>query len=431
MTRSPTTEQDFGHGVLGPIVAEFCLRLWSLASLMDRPDDVALLFCARGGLRMQLAYERFLAATGLPSSAHLAPLMVSRVAAVRPSIQRTLDDHSETLSPAVTATLEQEFGRRAMSVAEVFGFVTGVAPSTPGPAWDETFTSARLLDLVRHADGAAGRAALADQARLFVRHVGEARAGKSTVVLVDTGLYGTTRALMAEGMPELDVGCALLARSYRPGAVRDPRTAGLSLDAFGYSPLHPRTAILRYWQYVEWLFEPALPSVRTFTVGGGAVQSNLEVPGWRERLDATPASAFTGVLDYLDGLPNGPADRVVAEGERAWRQLYRAVVWPRDHHGELLAVGDRSHDFGRDGMFGQRSFSSPFASLRGESMWREGEIARTGSAFRLPLLMAIEAAYSARKVARSVARWREAKHGGQLSHARPQDLPVAPAAELP
>jgi hypothetical protein len=38
-------------------------------------------------------------------------------------------------------------------------------------------------------------------------------------------------------------------------------------------------------------------------------------------------------------------------------------------------------------------------------MWREGEIARSGSALRHALLAAIETAYVARHVKRTVTRW--------------------------
>ena len=67
MSRSLVTSETFGREVFGPIFAEFCLRLWSLGSLLQPPDEVALLFCARGGLRMQWGYERFLQALRLPS----------------------------------------------------------------------------------------------------------------------------------------------------------------------------------------------------------------------------------------------------------------------------------------------------------------------------------------------------------------------------
>ena len=72
MTRPEATAEKFGHGLLGPIVAEFCLRLWSLGSLLERPAETSMLFCARGGLRMQLAYDRFLAASELA-----APVAIS------------------------------------------------------------------------------------------------------------------------------------------------------------------------------------------------------------------------------------------------------------------------------------------------------------------------------------------------------------------
>ena len=73
MTQQPVTSESFGRAVLGPIFAEFCLRLWSIGALLTEPGRAALLFCARGGLRMHLAYEAFLSSSCLPGSAGLHP----------------------------------------------------------------------------------------------------------------------------------------------------------------------------------------------------------------------------------------------------------------------------------------------------------------------------------------------------------------------
>lgn len=402
--RRAVTAETFGRDVLGPIVAEFCLRLWSLASLMDRRDDAALLFCARGGLRLQLAYERFLGASGLESPAHVAPLMVSRVVAIRPALARAVDEETPTLLPATATTLTYEFPRATL--AEVAIAMSGVAPAAEtGAEVDAPFTPRGFAALLRHPAGRPVAEAITTQAGLFTRHLRQALDDRRHAVIVDTGLYGTTGSLLAEGLPDLHASSALLARTFRPG----PRTAatfGLSLQAQGYSPLLRRTALLRYWHFVEWLFEPDLQSVRWFTDENGTVRSNLEIPDWWQRLGPAPGTAFAGILDYLDGLPAGPASRIVTDADRAWDEFRRAVVWPSREHGLALAVGTRSDDFGTDRTWGERSWQGPVAALRGSSMWRGGEIARSGSRLRLPLLAAVEGAYCARHVHRTLSRLR-------------------------
>jgi hypothetical protein len=164
--------------------------------------------------------------------------------------------------------------------------------------------------------------------------------------------------------------------------------------------------MLRYWHFVEWLFEPELPSVRTFTEDGGVPRSNLEVDAWEEQVEPEPGSAFAGVVAYLDALPAGSAGLIVHDADRAWGEFRRAVIWPDRSHGDALSVGTRSHDFGIDSTWTARSWSGPIAALRGSAMWREGEIARSGSPLRRPLLAAIETAYAARGVKRAVAKRR-------------------------
>jgi hypothetical protein len=396
------TPETFGREVLGPLVGEFCLRLWSLSAQMQRPDDAALLFCARGGLRMQMAYDRFLTASGLPSTVPAASLMVSRVVAARSTLARTVEEGSDHLLPAAATTLSYEFP--SSTLFEVAVAMSGVAPRAGGSRWSQAFTPEAFAALLRHSDGQPVADALVEQAGLFERHLRTTLGGRSRAVLVDTGLFGSTAHLLTEGVSDVEFSSALIARSYRPGPP-NPRTFGLSVEAEGYNPLRRRTALLRYWHFVEWLFEPDLPSVRTFTDDHGAVRSNLEVPGWSARVAPPRGHPFTGVLDYLKALPSGPAERIVPDADRAWSRFRRAVVWPDRRHGEVLMAGDRSHDFGTNATWSHRSWRGPVAALRGSTMWREGEIARSGSTLRRPLLAAIETAYGARHVKRAVTRW--------------------------
>jgi hypothetical protein len=400
MSPSSVTAESFGHDVLGPIIGEFCLRLWSLGSLLERPDGAAMLFCARGGLRMQLAYERFLAASGLPSPVHVAPLLVSRVVAIRPALVHGVDQGLDHLVPAAAATLAYEF--RNSTLADTAVAVSGVAP-TRRTNWDTPLTPAGFAGLLRHPDGEPVVEALRLQAALFTRHLREVLGARDHAMIVDTGLHGTTRQLLTEGLPAITFSSALIARSFRNGVGR-ARTFGLSVEATGYSPLRRRTAVLRHWHFLEWLFEPELPSARTFTEVDGAVRSNLEVPGWEQRIAPTPDTAYAGVLAYLDALPKGSAEQVLRDVDRAWDTFRQAVVRPRPDQVEALRVGIRSHDFGTDATWSARPWRGPLDALRGSHMWREGRIAGSGTPLRRPLLAAIEIAYGARLITRVASR---------------------------
>ena len=77
---------EFGASVLGPIFAEFALRLWIVLNAVEEPEDTCILFRARGGLCLRLLFERFLKRAGLESSVVIGDLMVSRLIAARMAI---------------------------------------------------------------------------------------------------------------------------------------------------------------------------------------------------------------------------------------------------------------------------------------------------------------------------------------------------------
>jgi hypothetical protein len=160
--------------------------------------------------------------------------------------------------------------------------------------------------------------------------------------------------------------------------------------------------VLRYWHLIESILEPDLPSVSRFAKNGRTAHSNLEVDMWEERVLPEPGSIFAGILAYIDCLPQAPAIRIATDVEAAWVALHRAIVWPEANVGTILDVGQRSADFGREMTVSARSWRGPLAALRGHSLWREGEIARSASSLRTPLLLGLETAYGLRWCQRNV-----------------------------
>lgn len=332
--------------------------------------------------------------------------MISRVVAIKPAILRTIA--AGVLPPSVAATLIYEFSDHSLR-----SVVQAMSGSDPGalPSMGNKFTPEGFATFLLSPEGAEARDAIERQTTLFRDHLARALDGRRHALLVDTGLFGTTLQLLTEGIPELDFSAALIARSSYGRRRLDPQQAkkiiGLSVEIDGYSPLQPRSAILRYWHMIESTFEPELPSVRSFTSQDNEPVSNLEIPGWRDRLQPTPDSIFAGIMDYLADLPCGDASAVLADTDRAWKQLRQAVVWPDAVHATMLNAGARGNDFGMEtASASARPWKGPLHALRGPALWREGDIARSGTRLRLPLLAAIETAYGARRTLQTLSRLR-------------------------
>src|ERR1700753_4017122 len=88
---------SFGRFVLGPIVVQFCLRIWLYAAAGESTDESVLLFCARGGVGIREAFERLLTALHLPLSMRRENLMVSRLVAARAALLAQSDAAIEEL----------------------------------------------------------------------------------------------------------------------------------------------------------------------------------------------------------------------------------------------------------------------------------------------------------------------------------------------
>ncbi|PLZ03566.1 hydrolase [Burkholderia sp. WAC0059] len=418
----------FAHDVLGPIVAEFCMRLWLHLRPAAGDDATAVAFCARGGLNLHVAFKTFLASTGLSLDLKRCDLMVSRVVAARAAILAG--------SPAAADELAREFASATM--ADVARAVSGAACEWPGlggegeddcggngeavsgdaiegafdAQWSapfEPWAFFRLLTSSRAGQCIVRR--LKEQDALFMRHLAQSTGGAQRIVLCDTGLYGSMQRLLAAGHPEYDWVCLMFARCNYKGfaAPHFARTAGLSVERDGYRPFDPRSAVLRHWQLIESLFEPSLPSVRLFRrQPDGQIVSNLERPGWRTTLDACQDDALSQVFAYLQALrPTGWFGRLDADIDVAWHRLSRMLIFPDGATARVWQTGQRSRDFGRDEVVGQtvglvpRGFVQKLRYVRG-AWWKEGALALAFPAAGWTLQRAMELAYWARAAGRAV-----------------------------
>ncbi|MFC7692682.1 hypothetical protein ACFQY5_27005 [Paeniroseomonas aquatica] len=393
-----TSRADIGQRVFGPIVAELCSRLWLYLSYQPAVGTAAL-FCARGGLTIGVMLERFLVRTGLPLEVRRAQFMISRIAALR--VAFVCDGRSAQLE------MSREF--HGHTCGQVGQALSGL-PCGDDPGWAAAFEYKRFRSLLtKTTQGRRAMAEIAAQAGHTDQHLHQASGGAKRVVLCDTGLYGSTGRFLKEGMPAVTIQSLLAARCDYKHLGRDHfgYTTGLLTEANGYAPWDVRSSILRYWQLFEQFCESDLESVRSYQTGAdGKVVSNLEVPGWEDRLVPTGDSILSGIMAYLNQLEPADLGALPGKAEEAWCTLHNAILNPRPEHIELLGIHNRSVDFGGDKIIPVITALDPARTL-GEkmrsvqtSLWREGAITSQFPNFRFLLLPAMNGLYGLRALTR-------------------------------
>ena len=156
--QSLADKASFGEKVLGPIFADFALRLWIFLSSIADAGDTAVLFCARGGFRLKLIYERFLTANHLTSPLATHSLMVSRIVAVRAAL----------LVNALSAFEQIEYEMGTSSLHGVVRAISGIEPAGADMSiLQRPYTKAALVQFLASADGRISRESLRRQGDLF------------------------------------------------------------------------------------------------------------------------------------------------------------------------------------------------------------------------------------------------------------------------
>ncbi|MCM2293296.1 hydrolase [Allorhizobium sp. BGMRC 0089] len=382
---------DYGHRVFGPIVAEFCLKIWLYVQQASLQGPATLLFCARGGAGIREAFERVTQKLGLPVVVPRATLLVSRLIAARAAIARR--------TPAALDEIQREFhGRSFREVANALGGVDYDLPES----WDRVFTAGDFYAMLDHPLASKLCNDIQEQTDLFERHLETVSGGATRLILCDTGLYGSTQRLLSAGFPAKNFETIQFARCNYKGLPEDHfgKVAGLVVECNAYDPFHRETVILRYWHIIESLFEPAIPSVRQFkALPDGTVEANcgyIAYPLPQDRLNPL----LLGALHYIETLQSGID--ILDDAATAWRRLKQAITNPDKSDLQILDVEKRSVDFGRLDYVDAMTTSTDrnvLARLRAiqSNLWREGAIARDFSTFGPVLLTALEMAHVVRR----------------------------------
>jgi FMN phosphatase YigB (HAD superfamily) len=381
--------------VLGPLVAEYCLRLWLYLSYASQDDRSVALFCARGGIGQRIAFERFLARTGLKLEIRRENLLVSRVIASRGAVL--------SQSPAASDALAYEFKRGSLrDAAEALA----CKPLTLGAGWDRPFDAELFFALLKEDPSAkALNSILVEQDNLFNEHLEKLIGSAKRVLLCDTGLYGSTVRLLQAARPDIHFELLLLARSnYRGGDDSHfAQTVGLLGEADHYGFNERSSIVLRYWHLIESLFELAVPSATTFPP---AAELDVLSVGFANssfaKTDHLVGESFKAASQYLDELAEGQFfNRIMADSMDSWRSLKFIVITPKKPDVDVWASGPRGRDFGRaETVDAITRLSGPglMARIRAirYSRWKEGAIAKYLGWFRAPAQWALEAIYLGR-----------------------------------
>ena len=379
---------DVGRDLLGPIFYDFCrqLRLYQAAYAGREP---MALFMARGGVRLAWLYRLYLERTGLTAPCPQGLLWTSRFAAAKACLpgdyayasQVFLREFNRATVAEMTPCLIYRDPERDPPLPDIRDLDPALARSRVDQAsfdrlyWHES-------DL-----GRALRAHCAEQDRLLAAYLDQTAGRHRLVLLVDTGWFGSTQALLMRRFAQREWIGLYVGRLAE--ADRDPwhfdRVLGLCCSGAGYDPARPASALFEYHHLVEDPLEIACPSVQGYAAGDGhgRVRAVPQENGLSLAPPRDPQGLFAGVAAYFrEARPDASGREIAAAAGRAAAALGRLIWHPRPDDLAGLTVRPRSADFGRDELV---SVTNPPVPLRNlltkrrqihQALWSQGQIAR-------------------------------------------------------
>ena len=366
--------------LLAPLFYEFCCRLWYFAGEFS-PEREALLFMARGGLRLHYLFELFLQINGLKMSIPRFPFWISRFAAV----ELTFADNPES----AISTLVREFAANqcrelafALLPEPLYPEKTALLDTLPAELAETPVNeeSVRRLFAADCSFSEALRGHFQEQHDIGAAIL-KARFGTYRILhLVDTGWFGSILNALQTGFPAWRWDAFYFGRWNYRGEV--PRyfddITGVMIDAVGMKERDSIDVLLEYHHLIEAVLEPDFPSVEYYLPDGS---SNAAIADADQRVAGGEGDElWSGVKDYFRQAPSSNLHDCAAATGRALKQWRRLLRYPSAYEARLLEVPPRSADFGKHhttAVFNELPDSGVFARWRSirHSLWPAGNIA--------------------------------------------------------
>jgi hypothetical protein len=385
--RSNVAQDRFavGYHLLGPILLEYCYRLWVFqCAYGDRA--AAALHMARGGLRLGYLYRNFLAKNGLQAPVPQFAFPVSRFVAAKTCMGR-----DPAFCAAAIAREFQHTDCRAMANClipkRLVSNVEQLVNDLPSNLASARVTPESFMKLY-HAQGPYSQALrrhFAEQEELFDEWM-KSLAEYDTLLLVDTGWYASTQAAYMRSQPQWEWIGLYFGRWNNRGVWPShfSHVHGLMLDGERCEPGHPETALLRHHHLIEMPLEPiGMESVAYyFRDDAGRVRSNLDPAVMDAQIASNEEPFFAGIQAYFAEAESGLEFASIRRAcDESLRRLSPMILCPNPRIARTLTVADRGDDFGKTDRTPVLSPPAAAGSWRSRwrqtraALWREGQAA--------------------------------------------------------
>ena len=362
---------EFGSKVLGPILYDFCSRLY-LYHNAHAANSVTL-FATRSGIRLRYLYELFLKSQGFLQLTPHATFMISRLSAVKSALH---DDYEYAVSILLREFVNYSMGDLVRAIISPFKVnLNSSLMDMPINRYE--------FDKIYWGNNEVGillRSNLCEQKKLLFKHISECVSGRHSIILVDTGWTGNTQAILMRAFPQWEWYGAYFGRwDYRgehPWHFNS--ICGLSIDGETTKCDSYKRAVFSLHHIIEDPLEPPIGSVQYYVGGDERVVSNVR------NIDPDMISAddehYQGILNYFSSVEKMNFSHINVRKKQAFKILSRMILRPKKDDLHVLSPRIRSNDFGRGGGCSCLRESSSSAALGlkisniNSVLWKQGQI---------------------------------------------------------
>jgi glycosyltransferase involved in cell wall biosynthesis len=378
--RNPSqSAYEFGKTVLGPVIRYYLHLLDQHMRYLD-DGQTKFLYVSRAGVRIKALMDMYRKAVPSVPVHDEDYLWMSRILTVKACYQRAPELALTVIKKEFPAHPVSHVVRALLATEQnVTAFDDDLRPfSLPASTIADALNDSHPVFSQIHQH-------FATVATRFDAQLHGLMAGKSRVVLIDSGWQGTSQTLLEVAYPEYTFVGLYVATMYGAGqTLPTPRQShGMLFEVNEYVPAQPITALWYNRHVMESLFEPKASSIETLlTDASGKVYAPQADALLQYVAQLDDDAHYVGVCDYIAGLPAvTPIHQLYADFYQASQEFAQKILFPTVDDIPVVATKKRTADFGRSLVVpvvyeavDRHEYDSPEQRVR-EAIWIQGQIA--------------------------------------------------------
>lgn len=328
---------EVGKNLLGPIMVEFLENTYNFLKGYD-PSNTVVFFMARGGFGIRCLFEEYLVQTNKTLEIVFKDFYASRISIAKGCYIKDTDH--------IIGYVAEQF-KESTYEEMIYAICKHISIREDWKYKNEIVTIDGIKALIQDDEvGHTLNQYLEQQSKYFEYYIDRLSEGKKNIIIIDTGWLATSQENLMRAYPNKFWTGYYFGKwdYYSNNPWYFNKVHGGAVDKSRYNKKYIRAGVLFYHHIIEAPLEPMISSTEEYLYIGCDIEPNIDIS--KKMSEYMKNDFFKGINAYIK--EKDKYGDIILESEKAYKRLVKIIMFPKKSDIEILEVGKRGADFGRN-----------------------------------------------------------------------------------